>query len=355
MELEIIKKSGENTPHKLARPVYVATSLPRRSTSPAPVQESVQRKIVPNDWYDQYGIRYTYKEENKVLMICASEVFPDSIVDYINSLPGNLGITIVLKVSSRKNEVAGFNVLCDTLSRSHLNKNIIISTEDMRFGRGVSLDIERLPETVKISNVMNYEGKEEGYYGENSLDWWGLNLSTEDYMVFQRRLTPLAAQRAQELRTIAYSAYCKFKNLGIDKLTINQRAKLIFDWCEGKFDEGRGRIAYDNESTMSDGSFNYDCRYSQDPIATFHRKKGVCAGRARLLKVYLNNYFMRVPCYLVGGMAGRLQHEWNEVVDEQGRLTFYDLSHEGGIHNIQHDDFELSKPYLPQCNRKEKA
>ena len=349
MELDILKNAGENTPHKFFQHLVNPELPPRRGKN---ASFSLQKQIIQNVWYDQCGINYSYLQENNILRICAMEFFPETIVDYINSIPSSLKTNIVLEIRCGSMETAGFNMLCDLLSRLKTSRSIIIDMSNMKFGYGTTLDIEKLPHNVKISNVINAKGKEDDFYSENSVDWWGLNLNDADFEIYMSKMTLAAAKRALELRKIAHFVYEHLKVFGIDNLSITEKTQLVYDWCQGKFDNSVGKIFYDTESTLADGSLNINCRYSQDPIETFKRKKGVCAGRARLLKVILNNYYMKVPCFLVKGMAGRLQHEWNEIIDENGHSIFFDLSEQSNLHRINHEDYNLSRRFLPFNDRK---
>ena len=45
-----------------------------------------------------------------------------------------------------------------------------------------------------------------------------------------------------------------------------------------------------------------------------------------MLKLLLNNYYMKVPCFLVKGMSGRLQHTWNEIILEDDSVIDLDIS-----------------------------
>lgn len=339
MILDILKKAGANTPHQFAGNI-IERSLPPRRDQVVKTPSTI--KVLENQWRDQLEIRYEYLEEYRILEIFPTNSFPDSIVSYINNIPDEVNIIIYLWFHFRNNVVTEFNMICDALSRIKTTKPIIINTSHTLFGCDVVLDIFDLPENVKITNVC-YEIGAGNYYGENSLDWWGLNLSDEQFQIFVSKLTLEAATRAIELRKIAHSTYLYLQKFGIDNLTIKEKAQLVYNWCKGTIDNGKGRISYDFGSTLPDGRLKDNCRYSQDPIATFKRKKGVCAGRARLLKAMLNNYYMRVPCFLVDGMAGNLQHEWNEIIDENGNSSFIDLSEQRNLRVTLRKESEFSR------------
>lgn len=336
--IKILKSIGNGTAHEYSGDLIIK-SLPSRRGEIINFSTSLDEKRIENIWYDKLGIRYSLIEN--VLIIENKDFFPETIVEYINSIPDALNLNIVMKINTRANEVAGFNMLCDTLSSVSTKRNIILDMSDLKFGDGVAFDVERLPFNVKITNVINNNSKKEEKYfwGENSLDWWLLNCNDEKFGFFYSKLTNKAQIRAAELRKIALNFYRFVPNSIKHSNNIRVKSDFVYEWC-------CKTIEYDNEGTLSDGSFNYNRRDTQDPIVTFYRRKGVCAGRARLLKVLLNNYYMHCPCFLIRGMAGGLQHEWNEVIDEQGVSIDYDISKSENNHHDLHDDYELSKFYL---------
>ena len=166
------------------------------------------------------------------------------------------------------------------------------------------------------------------------------------FEILLRKLTDNARVRAENFRRIAFNFY-RFTPDNIKNASDKVKCEFAYKWC-------RSNIKYDNEGTRPDGSFNYSRRDTQDPIVTFNRRKGVCAGRARLLKLLLNNYYMKTPVFLVHGMAGRLEHDWNELITDDGKSIFYDISQEKNISRDIHDDYQLSKFYLNNKKAKNK-
>jgi hypothetical protein len=339
MELDIIKKNGQGTVHQLDSQA-VSTPLPPRDGKITSRQ--VKHRILPNIWYDQLGIRYEYLENDKVLRISHNNFYPDSILSYVNSIPTNLDISIVFGFGHNK-AIAELNSLLNSASRIYTNKPIIISVFAMKFGERTNLEIENLPNNVKLSNVIHNTGLETTFHGENSLDWWGLKLPENDFRLYLTKLTPKAKERAIKLREIALNTYIYLSKYNISNLSIEEKGKLVFDWCMGRIDNGKGRITYDFENILPDGRLDMGFEECRDAIETFKRKKGVCAGRARLLKVMLNNNYMRVPCYLVNGMSGHLQHEWNEIITEDGKSIMYDMSQQTNVYDVTHEDYKLSR------------
>ena len=343
--LEILKNIGKGTPHEYSHD-RVYTLIPSRKTLTTNANKTPDKHYEKNIWYDKLGVRYSLI--NNSLIINAQDFLPETIVDYINSIPNNLNLNIIISINSRPNEVAGFNMLCDSLSRIPSNKEIILDISNLKMGIGCSLEIENLPTNVKISNCIDIvKGKEEiPFFGENSFDWWSLHCDDSNFKILLSKLTDNARVRAEDFRRIAFNFY-RFTPDSIKSSSNEVKCEFAYKWC-------CSNIQYDNDGTMPDGSFNYSRRDTQDPIVTFNRRKGVCAGRARLLKLLLNNYYMKTPLFLVRGMAGRLQHEWNELITEDGKSIFYDISKQENLCRDSHDDYLLSKFYLNNKKTKNK-
>ncbi len=330
--LEILKTIGRGTVHELSR---YQTAMPRRREQGASVNEM---PYDPNYWYDKLGI--SYKIASHTLIITARDYFPDSIVDYINAIPPEVNLNIALVINSHDNEMAGFNMLCGALKNVRPYHPITISLTELYFGGCCSLEVEDLPDNVKISNCLSeYTGEEiDPFYGENSFDWWALNCDDDTYRMLLGKLAPVAKKRAHDLRKIAYDFYCSVPE-SIRRASNDVKCAYAFRWCTQN-------IPYDTTAIRSDGNLAPGRHDSQDPIMTFRRRTGVCAGRACLLKTLLNNYYMRVPVFLVTGMSGRLPHEWNEFINDKGTSVKYDLSRMTNTSEDDHRDYSLSENHL---------
>lgn len=335
--LDILKSIGACTDHEYSHDQILRSLPPRKNDT----QNNEKRVTVDeNIWFDKIGIRYCLSNNN--LFISAKEQIPESIIDYINAIPNNLDIKVIITIDANVNEVAGFNALCSALTYKKCNKEIILNVSDLRFGLGCTLEIDKLPMNVKISNCIDLTKRCElqSFYGENSFDWWALHCSDENFKILISKLTDVAKKRAMNLRKIAYNFYRSLPD-AIKKANNKEKCDFVYEWC-------CRNISYDTSGTIGDGSLNYDRRDTQDPIVTFNKRKGVCAGRARLLKVLLNNCYMKVPIFLVHGMAGKLQHEWNELITDDGKSIFYDISKMPNLSNDFHDDYLLSKIFMDE-------
>lgn len=312
--LDIFKTVGKGTSYEFNKHVLF-THLPSKNTN----DDNIEQSIIDNEWYDRRGNRYKLVDD--VLLITANEFFPDegySVVDYINEIPLNMDLTIMLKVKSKTNEVAGFNMLCDLLSMHPVKQKIIIDITEMEFCEKVSLNIDNLPKNVKITSMIDHNLNENFIFSNQSFESWSLNCNDKHFRLLLSKLTTKSYERINRMREICAGFY-RYA-LSVSKNTNHtQKALFAYNWC-------CDNIKYDVSAINDDGTLKYDGKDSQDPIVTFNKREGVCEGRARLLKLLLNNFYMQVPCFLVKGMSGRLQHTWNEILLENGTIIDLDIS-----------------------------
>ncbi len=306
INLEEIKTPYHDDIHKMTK-VKVMLPLPSRDGS-------IKRRstIIDDEWYDQFDTKYRFKN-GKLFISKPKEL--ETLLQHIDRIRSN--IEVVFDV----NDIETFNSLCRALHRRPTNKNIDIAiATTCHFDKRRWLDFELLPDNVKVSNLYhNY--CQDDLPGSNDFDWWGLWLSDEDFKCVRSRLTPMAKERFEKMRFIAQSFYENFSRKYGSSVSDKDKADFVFQWM-------RKEIPYAFETIGSDGSSidGRDANIARDPIYTFEKKSGRCAGRARLMKTLLNNRFMRVNCFLTDGMCGSSQHEWNEIYFSDGTRGYYDLS-----------------------------
>lgn len=323
-QINELKEIGEGTIYEFAKH-RIETPLPNRNGNP----ENNIVKIITNEWYDIGGNHY--KLLDNILFITANDYFPEdefSVIKYINQLPKDF--TIVLKIKSKPNNVAGYNMLFNMLSVFPVDKNVIVDISKFSFSEKIAFDIEKLPNNVKITSLLNDTIEEQDEFSNESFESWALNCNNEDFELLITKLTFKTAERISRLREIALNFY-KFSLVNVKNGTNSEKIEFTYKWC-------CDNIAYDITAIKSDGSLRWDRKDSQDPIFTFNRRKGVCEGRARLLKVLLNNYYMRVPCFLVKGKSGNLQHTWNEAILDDDSVIDMDISKQMNRIAWNHDE-----------------
>ena len=312
--LAIFKNIGKGTSYEFNKHALY-TPLPSRNRS----EEKVKMSEIDNEWCDKHGNKYNLSDN--ILLITANEFFPNegySVIDYINEIPESVDVTIMLKVKTKKNEVAGFNELCNMLSTYPTKKDLILNVTEMEFCETMSLDIDELPSNIKITSQMDRTLNENFIFSNQSFESWAMNCNDKDFSLLLSKLTPQTAERISRMRKICTNFYIYTPD-AIKSASNYQKTLFAYDWC-------CTNVNYDTSATNADGTLKYERKDSQDPIVTFENRMGVCEGRARLLKLLLNNFYMRVPCFLVKGMSGRLQHTWNEILLENDTIIDLDIS-----------------------------
>jgi hypothetical protein len=100
-------------------------------------------------------------------------------------------------------------------------------------------------------------------------------------------------------------------------------------------------IGYDFSANNIDGSIKADRLDSQDPIFTLEHRKGTSVGKSRALKLFLNNFYMKVPCFLVNGKVGDKEHTWNEILLEDDTSVEFDLSNQNNKQTTNHNELTI--------------
>lgn len=67
--------------------------------------------------------------------------------------------------------------------------------------------------------------------------------------------------------------------------------------------------------------------YNNTAYMTYKNNKGTPEGRSKLIKLYTNNKYLNIPCYLVTGKYGKVEHIWNEFISPNGDIIEYDSSY----------------------------
>lgn len=311
--IQTLKQIGKGTTYEFKNH-SMFTPLPSRNGA-----TTAHKYIIDNEWYDKSGVHYKLSKD--ILCISVNDFFPNdgySIIDYINEIPDGLDLTIMLRIKSKPNEMAGLNMLCNLLSTYLTRKNVVIDITDMEFCEKVSLDIDNLPDNVKLTSLIDRNLNENYIFSNQSFESWAMNSSEENFDLLVSKLTATTRKRIIRMREICSNFY-RFASGNLKTASCKEKTTFAYNWC-------LSNIKYDISATNSDGTLKNDRKDSQDPIITFDKRMGVCEGRARLLKLLLNNYYMKVSCFLVKGMSGRLQHTWNEIILEDGSVIDLDIS-----------------------------
>lgn len=252
-----------------------------------------------------------------------------------------------------------FNELLSELSQPLVfNPTEIRLNDNVKIPKNAVLKFKDLRENVKINIVS------EAMKDSKELNSWCLNLSDDDFKnLYGKIAVREQARMLCEQRELAKQVYLFLsQTIDFSRMTATEKMDYMFNWVENG-------ISYDVGLIQADGNYRDDVDRSlgYDPYKVFVRGKGVCSGRSRLLKILLNNPYMGVNCYTANGYSDKLEHEWNEFIDESGSVYAYDLSfgikHEEDItkneidhHAVEHshiveamlDNEQFAPPPLPQ-------
>lgn len=284
------------------------------------------------EWYDKSGNKYSLV--NGYLVITSSDGFNNndySIADYINDIPSDSNLIVILNIISEQNVIELFNTLFDILSTKDINRKVIINITNLKFNEKTKLVFDNLDNNVKISSMLDDNLKENNLLSNESFESWMLNCDEERFKMLLQKLSANTLARIKRMREIASNFYRRTP-LPIKKASNLEKTVFAFKWCIAN-------INYDFSAVNSDGSLKIDKEDSKNPIYTLEHKKGVSEGRAKLLKLFLNNFYMQVPCFLVRGTVNDKQHIWNEVLMEDDTTVEFDLSNQ--INKVSNSHLEL--------------
>lgn len=284
---------------------------------------------IKNIWLDVKGNIYEYI--NNMLLINIRN-FDYSLISVIDKIPNNIGLNF--KISS-VDGTAYINELIEVLSKCDRD-NIVLTLHMCKFASNSYINIDSLQNDIKLSN---HNG---GLPSCDDLEWYSLNLDDESFDKLINKLESNTKKRILLMRGIAkeFSSVLQEDNIQ----SIDGKVKAAFDWC-------KRNIIYATEATNSDGTLANDGSWAQDPIQTFIKKRGVCEGRAKLLKILLNNYYTKVKCYTVDGITiTNLEHQWNEYVRHDGVIVQMDLSGQTPREE-NHNDYEINEGEYKQRQR----
>ena len=318
----------------------ITPPLPKREKEykiikPIDAEQIIPRRI--NGGYDKHGVKYSFRDDALNIDI------PDINQDY-NYLLGAIKeySNNIRKVIIGFDSFNMFNNICKVLSNNNLNIDIILDIsgilKEKYLKKRTLLNFESLPNNIKVSYLSLPQGMESqclSSFNQTQFEEWALWLNEADYENVIKKLTPNSRKRIIFLKTLVTEFYQKHQRL-LMNLNSEQRANYVFEWV-------RRNIQYDNSAVGRDWNYLNETPLMRwiyaDSIETYKRKKGVCTGRSRLLKVLLNNKYIKVDCFLVEGTVkgpqGDVPHEWNTCIIN-GQKKYYDLSYNNrGIINIE--------------------
>ena len=153
-----------------------------------------------------------------------------------------------------------------------------------------------------------------------------LNIDSLEFNAFTLHTKLDVAERAIGERKIQIEFLKKLRDqLAKDNQTFNDYTKDQL--MDSIFKHVKKKYPYDMSIVGPHGEHIPESEAGSTALGTYQRGKGICSGRSKLIKLYTNNKVLNVPCYLVSGWRGNLQHMWNEYIDERGNIIEYDASY----------------------------
>ena len=294
----------------------------------------MKSNILGSNWFDKIGNEYILSKN--LLTIYINSELNDSkytIINYINDIPENEKLDIVFKFDNLKENILIFNSLCNILSLVDSKRNIVIDITNLIFSENAELNFDSLKSNVKISSMLNNKLEEKYNFSNLYFESWMMNCDEERFSVLIQKLTPNTLARIKRMREICTNFYRRTP-VQIKNAKNLEKTIYAYKWISAN-------IGYDFSANNSDGTLKPDRVDSQDPILTLEHKKGTSVGKSRLLKLLLNNHYMKVPCFLVNGKVGNKQHTWNEILLEDDSTVEFDLSNQNNKLTTDHNDLAV--------------
>lgn len=198
------------------------------------------------------------------------------------------------------------------------------------------INLELLPDNVKISGFGNL-------HNQTEFKTWCHNLNQKD----KKTLLNCLDEESKMNFLIEEKVICEFYSTitrlypDIMRYSPSDRMKKIFDYVKEKYP-----YAFECLNSTMDAVIP-GTLWSQSAIETYRRGRGVCQGRANLLTLVTNNPLLKLDCVTVDGkIPGNVGHSWNEFIDEDGKVTHYDLSfNKKGIPTRKMSGYTIKEEY----------
>ena len=236
---------------------------------------------------DKKGNLYNI-EDNKLIRIGLKD-FSDNLGNIINKWKD---YTIILNVDS----VDSFNKLCSFLKEIPSRENDIIIDLSTLEGlkKDDKLNIEYLPAYAYVtSHNLSYptiQESESPIDNKNVSDFstWILWLDDRDFGNIMNNLLQNCKRHCLSERVIAKQFYSKF---AINSLLDNDKVEQMVNWC----------------------TKNVNNSDTDDSVLTYRTHNGSALGKAKLLKLLLNNMYTKIECNVECGYLNGNPHAWNVI------------------------------------------
>lgn len=250
-------------------------------------------------WIDKSNNLYEVRDDSIAIMIRSS--IDEEFLKMLKSIPN--GFKIIIEFCD-KTPLSSIKMLFDRNKMEAIERGVILDFSNYGFNPKSFIDLDRIPENVEVSNTNAISDRK--YFGDNSFDYYLLNLNDRDFMKAVDKLDSESMARAVKLRKMVYHFYEEHKD-ELGGSTIEEYADFVFDWC--------------NKSNLETGYYKKGC---------------ISFNRAAQFKKLLNNYYMGINCRIVAW--GDSNFFFNEVVLPSGKKLYYDIFHKKAKFSVNEDN-----------------
>ena len=287
------------------------------------ISKTSDNDLENNSFIDIFGNRYnfyTLKGENIVSVTFLSDDFD---IDYYLELLKKLGEKTVIEFSfSDSCDCDKVNEVIDVLHEYPIKRKVFLDVREVKFSHFDKIGLEKLDENTKITcmGVVN-EYRNTPIHKECSFEWWFLHNFPNDEK-FYRKFGNVTGDKLFKL----YWMISMFKKNNPDILNMTVKEK-----CERAY-------LYIKKNFTKKKIFNFSNKTgdkSSSAIDVYKKMNGDSFGYSSLMKCFLNNQYIGVPCYLVDCNYNADEHELCQISTLVGDEYYYDLKNDvNGVESL---------------------
>ena len=203
-----------------------------------------------------------------------------------------------------------------------IKKKVFLDVREVKFSHFDKIGLEKLDENTKITcmGVVN-EYRNTPIHKECSFEWWFLHNFPNDEK-FYRKFGNVTGDKLFKL----YWMISMFKknNPDILNMTVKEKCERAYLYIKKNFT--KKKIFNFSNKTGDKGS---------SAIDVYKKMNGDSFGYSSLMKCFLNNQYIGVPCYLVDCNYNGDEHELCQISTLVGDEYYYDLKNDvNGVESL---------------------
>ena len=287
------------------------------------ISKTSDNDLENNSFIDIFGNRYkfyTLKGENIVSVTFLSDDFD---IDYYLELLKKLGEKTVIEFSfSDSCDCDKVNEVIDVLHEYPIERKVFLDVRKVKFSHFDKIGLEKLDENTKITcmGVVN-EYRNTPIHKECSFEWWFLHNFPNDEK-FYRKFGNVTGDKLFKLYWMV--SMFKKNNPDILNMTVKEKCERAYLYIKKNFT--KKKIFNFSNKTGDKGS---------SAIDVYKKMNGDSFGYSSLMKCFLNNQYIGVPCYLVDCNYNGDEHELCQISTLVGDEYYYDLKNDvNGVESL---------------------